>query len=107
MRIILDNLPITCEFCGEYVVLMVLADHPTLTTAGVTRGDVYVSCPNCLFRLVNCSLAPWQFKRARDAGGDTSRFYLHEDFYGRETGEALQPKLDMFSRELIRREEPR
>jgi len=103
MRIILDNLPIICEFCGEYVVLMVLADHPKLTTAGVTKGDVYAACPNCLLSLVTCSLAPWQFKRARDAGGDVNRFYLHGDFYDRDTGQALQPKLE----ELTHREEPR
>jgi len=94
MRIILDNLPITCEFCGEGTVLLVLADHPSFTNASLRNGDVYVSCPNCLPGLVNHSLAPWQFKRARDAGGDVKRFYLHGDFYDRDTGVALQPMLE-------------
>lgn len=94
MKIILDNLPTTCEFCGEGTVLVVLADHPSFTNATLRKGDVYAACPNCLLSLVTCSLAPWQFKRARDAGGDVNHFYLHEDFYDWNTGQALQPKLE-------------
>jgi len=98
----LDQIPEACEFCGEGMAMLVLSCHPRSSFSTVRRGEVYVACPNCLFCLINLSLAPWQFNRARDAGGDVNRFYLHADFYYLGTGEALQPRLVG----LTRRKEP-
>jgi len=84
-----------CEFCGKSEVLMVLSDHP----AGVDKlpshiQEVYVACPNCLVRLVTHSLTPQQYLRAKQAGRDMDRYYLHSDFYDQDTGTALQPMLE-------------
>ena len=108
--------PEACEFCGEAQVVMVLADHPKVRSAQTERrkygyrprgsppfavvlldrhgGDVYAACPNCLLGLVAHSLSPQQFMRAKDAGGNTDRFYLHGDFYT-DLGTALQPAFEI------------
>ena len=46
----------------------------------------------------NALLAPWQFLRAKQFGGDVDRFYLRDDFYHRDTGEALQAKMEPLTR---------
>jgi len=97
----MTSIPNTCEFCGERIIMMVLTDHPRSPASMERSSDVYVACPNCLLGLVTLSLAPWQFKRARNAGV-YQRYYLHADFYDHDTGEALQPKLEG----LTHREEP-
>lgn len=83
-----------CEFCGtdSFPALMVLSDHPAGRKPGL-RHDQYCACANCLLGLVNLSLTPTQFLRAKEKGGNVERFYLHGDFYDPETGQALQPKM--------------
>ncbi len=83
--------PAECEFCGTPHVVMVLADHPRMMEE---KGacDIYAACPNCLMMLVNHALAPHQYMRAKDAGGNTDRYYLHKDFYT-DLGVALNPFL--------------
>jgi hypothetical protein len=74
-----------CEFCGTTLVTYTLADEKR-------DRESYIVCPNCLVGLVLTSLSQRQFLRAKARGGDTNRFYLHDDFYDRE-GNALQPKV--------------
>ncbi len=77
-------MPEECEFCGY---------RRPYTLADASEGkERYTVCLNCLFSLVACSLSTEQFLRAKARGGDTNRFYLHDDFYDRE-GNALQPKV--------------
>ena len=73
-----------CEFCGN-------AETPYELTA-FRPDESYTVCPNCLVGLVLTSLSPRQYLRAKAKGGDTNRFYLHDDFYDSE-GNALQPKV--------------
>jgi hypothetical protein len=97
----LPGLPRECEFCGNNMVpiLMRLGAHPAAMRAEVgardpmTHREEYVACPNCLIGLVMTSLTPQQFLRAREQGGDITRWYLHDDFYDPDSGEALQPKM--------------
>lgn len=95
------QLPRECEFCDNKLmpILMRLGAHPTSMRQEVAARETrklreeYVACPNCLLGLVTNSLTSAQFLRAKEKGGDVSRWYLHEDFYDGETGEALQPKM--------------
>jgi len=73
-----------CEFCGTTLVTYTLADEKR-------DRENYIVCPNCLLGLVGVSLSPEQFLRAKARGGDTNRFYLHDDFYDSD-GHALQSK---------------
>ena len=91
-NIIFGSIPETCEFCGERIVMMVLTDHPRLSASMAGSSHVYVACPNCLIGLVTHSLSPQQYLRAKQAGGNTDRFWLHGDFYD-DSGTALQPIL--------------
>jgi len=47
--------------------------------------------------LITHSLSPQQYLRAKQAGGNTDRFWLHGDFYDQD-GMALQPILPQVAR---------
>ena len=70
-----------CEFCGN-------TEEPWSLDGGYS--EQYTFCLNCHVALVTLSLSPEQFLRAKAKGGDTNRFYLHDDFYDPETGIAQQ-----------------
>ena len=85
-----------CEFCGYQEAKFEDEDKPDrglyrLTYSLDPQKERYILCANCSFALVTLSLSPQQFLRAKEKGGDTNRFYLHDDFYDPETGQALQP----------------
>lgn len=84
-----------CVFCGNNVpdILMELKRVPEAPERPGQKREKYVVCPNCLISLVMLCLTPEQYRRAIDAGCDANWFYLHDDFYDPETGEALQPKV--------------
>ena len=92
------DLPNECEFCGHDILLTVILAHPSETLVAYAERERYVVCANCHIGLVALSLAPWQFLRAKQIGGDVNRYYLHDDFYDRDTGEALQPKMEGLTR---------
>lgn len=77
-----------CEFCGSDSLVMEIAKGPPIPEV---EKEVYYACGNCLLGMVTHSLAPWQFLRSKQNGGDMTRFYVHHDFYDPDTGEALQP----------------
>ena len=83
-----------CNFCphNEPAALMELKPVPEAPERPGRRPEKYTVCPNCLIDLVMTCLTPEQYRRAIDAGCDPNWFYLHDDFYDPETGEALQPK---------------
>ena len=81
-----------CEFCGAGIIYC-LRDETAIPGTEQSTIEEYLTCPNCLIGLVMLSLSTAQFLRSRERGGDMNRFYLHEDFYDPDTGEALQPKI--------------
>lgn len=99
------DLPNECEFCGYKLLLNVILGHPSQPTWGdperereYAERERYVVCAGCHVGLITLSLAPWQFLRAKESGGDVNRYYLHDDFYDRDTGDALQPKMEGLTR---------
>lgn len=53
----------------------------------------YYLCLNCLLNFVTVSLSKDNFKNLIKNGHSVDEFYLHDDFYDAETGEALQSKI--------------
>ena len=71
-----------CEACGEKC-------HSKLI---VSKDEIYILDLNCLTDLINLNLSPEHFFNLLENGHTINEFYLHEDFYDSNTGEALQPK---------------
>jgi len=58
----------------------------------VDKDQIYKCCLNCIFNINNLNLNPTQFFNLLKNGHDKNEFYLHDDFYDWDTGEALQPR---------------
>jgi hypothetical protein len=73
-----------CEACREFPATLTIKD---------SRSDlIYKVCHNCIISLVNVSLTPEQFFNLINAGHSKHEFWLHDDFYDWDSGEALQPR---------------
>jgi len=74
-----------CESCNENAAALIITD--------LRSGKAYRVCHNCIIELVNVSLTPEHFFNMLKAGHSKHEFWLHDDFYDWNIGEALQPKL--------------
>ena len=57
-------------------------------------SERFTLCHDCYKRLTHCALRPLEFFTLMLRHGSWV-FYLHDDFYDDETGEALQPQMDV------------
>ena len=62
------------------------------------KAEPYKLCFGCRDRLINLALRPLEFFNLTAIHGH-SQYYLHDDFYDYDTGEATQPKADVVDAE--------
>ena len=74
-----------CECC---------AIRPVTIEEVCDDGERFTLCHDCHKRLTHCALRPFEFFTLMLRHGSWV-FYLHDDFYDDETGEALQPQMDV------------
>ena len=73
-----------CESCEQ---------RPVTIEEDCGDGEVFLLCTECHERLTNYALRPLEFFRLYLRHGPY--YYLHDDFYDEETGEAYQPEVDV------------
>lgn len=61
--------------------------------------NLYRLCQSCHQRLLNYALRPLEFFNLASIHGHS--YYLYDDFYDYETGEAMQPEIDLVNAEIF------
>lgn len=82
-----------CEACNSSIHNMVkigMSIPIPLEYLKTPEGTEYFLCPNCMLRLITCSLSKSQVNNLLGNGHTRKEFYLHNDFYD-DIGISLQP----------------
>ena len=94
------NLEVKCQSCNIRQIEIELSKNDGLSDTiwdTLEKTEPYKLCLECRDRLVNFALRPLEFFNLTAIHGHSQ--YLHDDFYDYDTGEAIQPNIEVVDAE--------